>query len=152
MKLRAELFEGEYVIAGTRAHTCTLLPALASLLVAVVSASFASTVYPSAKILGLLVFAGALWALIKSVRAVLEWASHQHFLTNYRVIEMRGSQLLSVGLPEIHGATVSSGWRAKICGNLTLHTRSGEYLIQGIGYPQKFSTLVRRAQHELGGL
>lgn len=152
MKFRAELFDGEHVLAATRAHPRALLPAFSLLLLAVMLASFASTVYPSARVLGVIVLIAAVVALIKVARALLRYGSKQFFLTNYRVVVLGGAEPVSIGLTQIRSMSVQRKVAAAKYGDVLVRSQSGDYLLKGLGHPQKFSTLTYRAQQNLLGV
>lgn len=149
MKLRAELYKHERVLAATRAHPRTLVPTFFLLWLAVMLASFASTLYPSAAFLGILAFVASLVMLVKVIRAVFSWGSKQFFLTNYRVISTGKGRITAVALTDILGMKVTLRTGSKVHGDLLIHSVNGDYLISGIGYPQKFSTLAQQAQQKL---
>lgn len=148
MKLKTELVEHERVLTATRMHPKALAGAGLYVLLAIVLASFASTVKPASLVLATVVFIVAAVALYKAAERWVHWLCRQYFLTNYRLILMDAGQMqASLPLDRIRGMNVQMH-RLKGAGDIVVDALGTTHRVECVPVPQKFSRLTQSAQQK----
>ena len=150
MKLRGTLAPGEHVIAATRSHVGSLMPALAAGIGAIAAFSFASALYVDSKIFGVIGYALAIFWAWRCIRRALRWIKTCFFITNLRVVIQRGlstSTRISLPLTVIEGVDVRvSPMRLGQSAHLHLYVQGDAHVLRSVPRGHAFSQTIYSAQ------
>ncbi|MDO4252771.1 MAG: PH domain-containing protein [Rothia sp. (in: high G+C Gram-positive bacteria)] len=152
MKLRGSLYAQEKVIVATRSHESFLLPAAGYGFITMLALSFASTIYNSSQLFGILGYLFSAWFFWLCLRRLVRWLATSFIITNQRLVIQTGlgrAASVSIPLETIEGITAKDSLLA-LGGSarLMVHSRGAIHELRQIPRGQQFSLEVRKAQSQ----